>query len=200
MKIAFRHFRSMAFVAALFALIALPAAAQNGFDLFSIPRTITIIPTTVTTAGITNVIDLAPLTGIGKLDIVASTNAASTSTVTLLSSTDNTNWFLFTNYAKATAYTVNYTNSGNLANIATNRYMLPGTTVTPTTSTSGFASSYLLPAAFTGTGGITVTNQPIVLGVVIDNSPRYLAVGCAATATSTFGVTLTARGKTTGVP
>lgn len=183
----------------LFASCALPAMAQRGWDLFSVPRYFVYGPTNlkVATAVYSNApIDLLPMTGIGNLLITCQTNTGSNGmicTATIYTSTDATNWTSVSNFALITNNTslifTNTTyggfNAGSLTN--TNTVLLPGTVTTPNAASAGFATSYLAPILFTNAAGaisMQISGETLI-GLNLDNLGRYLSVAFTPTGTTT---------------
>lgn len=177
------------------------ASAQTapGFDSFGGMRTVC-WPAVEATAIFSNApVDLRLFSGTVNLIIHGATNTNfGTLTGTVETSPDLTNWTGIANVAIATQTAIKYTNSFYAANsmIATNTYLLPGTITTPTASTAGFASSYLLPTPFTNTPGAInlLTNGSYSIGFSVNDQPRYLHVLWNGTATNfTVAGSLTGR-------
>lgn len=186
------------------ALFTLNTNAQRAWDLFAVPRQVVLqapYNTLGTTTKSNGVMDCLPFTGVGKITILCSTNTGAsggTMAFTLYGSNDSTNWTALTGLAYITNTTsISYTNTayGGNPNALTNSdsFLLPGTIITPTASTAGFATPYLNPIPFTNTGTITVANvnSAIEIGIVWDSAPRYISLQatCAGTANFTYSAT-----------
>ena len=183
-------------------LAASTASAQ--FDMFGTPRTIVVSPghNFDGTTGLlyTNgPVDIRLMTGVAALNIFSPTNTGATGgtlTATLYGSQDQTNMSAVT-YALATYTSVSYTNYWYNTNglIATDYYQLAGSITTPTASSAGWATPYLVPAPFTNTGAITLSAaNPTMVGFVADDAPRYLYIVYTAAGSKTnftVGATLT---------
>lgn len=171
--------------------LALPASAQRGFDVFGIPRTaILAAPLNLTAASnaVTNgPVDIRVLDGIARIDLFTHTNTGNsggTLTATLYGSTDTTNLTLLSSFAFINSTTaVNYTNyyfgQGTNSFTVTNKWLLPGTIVTPTPATAGFQTKYLNPATvpFTNAAAITVTPPAqYEIGFNAGDALRYLYI------------------------
>ncbi|HEV2350808.1 MAG TPA: hypothetical protein VG028_13285 [Terriglobia bacterium] len=169
------------------------------FDLFGMPRFIVLAPSAIitntpntSTAVFSNApVDIHGYDGVADI-IFFATNSPYASGKTiyayLLGSNDDTNWFNLTNCAVTTSYTYNITNLylGNINNVATNTYLIPGTITTPTAGTAGFASTYLAPATF-NSGGTLLTNVAggiAILGYPVSDGPRYIQVAYTITGTA----------------
>lgn len=167
--------------------LAIPASvnAQGfGADVFGAYRTVVLANTGVKSGaaiGIVtnNPIDIRDFCGIGKVDILVTTNAGGgTLTATIETSPDLTNWTAIANYANATSATQISTNTYYGSSLlATNTLLLPGTITTPTSATAGFATPYLAPAAFSSSGAVTVTaGGTFSIGFNIADQPRYMHI------------------------
>lgn len=167
------------------ASLSLTAFAQRSSDLYGAPRTVVLSATksfTGATGIVTNgPIDIRLLDGIAAVNIFSASNSATaggTLTATLLGSQDQTNYSAIT-YSLATATSVAYTNFWYDTNglKATDVYLLPGTVTTPTASSAGWATPYLVSAPFTNTAAITCSPlYPTQVGVSIGDAPRYLYI------------------------
>lgn len=184
-------FKNLSLVILAVASLTLPASAQKGFDLFSVPRALVLTAPTniacIAGAGgsVTNgPVDLLEFDGTAVIDIVTATNTVTTGgtlTATLYSSTDRTNTALLGSLAFINSMTsIIRSNSYYTTQIkVTNNYLLPGTVTTPTAGTAGFATRYLNYASvpFTNSGALTVTPPGIFkVGFNADDSPRYLYI------------------------
>ena len=174
----------IAIVALAVASLSLTAFAQRGLDTFSIPRTLSL--------GVANIGPLSGLTtngpydiksfdGVAKVDIFCYTNSGTTGgtiTAQLWGSTDQTNFVALANYALVTGTTtITYTNYfyGGTNLIASNKYLLPGTVITPNAAVSGWATVYLNPLSFTNSGAITPTAGGLTeVGFNAGDALRYL--------------------------
>lgn len=178
------------------ALIAFNASAQ--FNYFEDPRILVLTyPTNLTASSSNYVIDTHGFEGVGTVTIIGTTNVSvNAMTAQLFSSPDRTNWTAVT-YALATSNSVLTTNVyyGSGTPLATNITMRAGTKTTPTASTSGFATSYILPAPYTNVGTVTISGQVQVLGFSVPDAGRYLQVSyvIAGTSTNTVAAIFTGR-------
>lgn len=199
-----------AIVSLVLTLLPQPARAQGSFDAFSAMRTLIVQqPTNIlyqaAVFGATNAaVDIRLMTGTVKLDISAATNVPGTLTGGVQVSTDNTNWTALQNYAIANPTKINYTNLyyGTNTMIVTNTWNLDGTNTTPTAATSGFASTYIIPAPFTNTAAtftLAAPNGVTTIAFRADDQPRYLRCywNVGGTGTNvTVSATLTGRSLT----
>ena len=167
------------------ASLSLTAFAQRSSDLYGAPRTV-VLSSAQTFGAATGVvtngpIDVRLLDGTALVTIFSATNTGTTGgtlTATLLGSQDQTNYSAVT-YSLATATSVAYTNFwyGTNGLKATDVYLLPGTVTTPTASSAGWATPYLVSAPFTNTTAITCSPiYPVQVGVVVGDAPRYLYI------------------------
>ena len=135
--------------------------------------------------------------GVAKIDIVTLTNGScSAATLQIYTSPDWTNYTALANYAVATSNNVIYTNTYYATTLyGTNILMYPGTITTPTASTAGFATKYLLPAPFTNSGSITLSTGLKTIGFVIPDQARYIQFVYTFTgsSTNTVSAVMTAR-------
>ena len=175
-------------VAALGLLASLPAFAQ--FNTFGETRTVILAPPTKTlgsegaTIKSNACIDTIGYEGVAIVNLIACTNAGGgTLTATLLTSKDQVTWTALANYALASQADIIYTNRyyGTNGLTATNTFVLPGTVVTPTAATAGFATPYLngLATPFTNSGTINMvaSAKPIVqVAYNVQDADRYLQV------------------------
>lgn len=179
---------------ALMLALAMPARAQNGFNIFEEPRTLVLqTPTILTVADAprtTMPFDLSDFDGIGTVYIVCMTNnPTGTLTVALEDSTLGTNNFAAISncaYASSTTFIGSNTFLTNLK--SSNTYMMPGTIVTPTASTAGFSTPYLLGAPFTNTvSALSLTASPGVfaIGFNVPSVRRYLRMTFTTGGTAT---------------
>lgn len=194
-------------VAVLIALSAIASQAQGFFDFYAGARVVVIGGPTVVNGSIkvtNNPVDIRPLTGVGLFAFFNQTNNTATTgtlTATLETSADTTNWTALANYAFTTNQTaVNYTNIyyGGTNLVATNTYLFPGVVTTPTASTAGFATQYLLPNQYTNSGALSLNmNQWAILGVKLDDLQRYVHViwNPGATVTNQVGCFLIGKGN-----
>ena len=178
------------------AALALTVPAFGQLDTFGPTRTIVLAPaqnlTVSATATVTNgPIDTHGFDGVATIDLLMLTNTVGTLSATLEQSVDATNWTAFPNYALGVATSVNYTNSlGGTNLVATDNYLLPGTLTTPTASTAGWATPYIVPALFTNTGAISTlsANGYVHVGYVIGDAQRYLHIIWTPKGTTTTNV------------
>jgi prepilin-type N-terminal cleavage/methylation domain-containing protein len=183
----------------LFAALAIPARAQNGFDMFLTPR-VAIVEnvrqldnSAATFASLT--CDTHGYEGIAAVVITSITNGAASSvlTVTPQTSPDQVTWSTLTNFAVAKSATVIYTNLyyGTNGLTATNTYLLAGTITSPTAATAGFATPYLDPTStpFTNVAAITISAKgTYLIGYNLNDAPRYFRVLWTPTGTSSNDV------------
>ncbi len=168
---------------------ATPARAQ--FDFYARPRIVIVTPPTLlgTTIYSNKPVDVRGLTGTACLSVTCQTNgAAGAFTVSLYKSPDLTNWTAVANASYASSYTANLTNNQYAAQlVGTNAYYLAGTVTTPTATTAGFATSYLLSAPFTNsaTGISLAAGGNAVIGFNIADADRYFSVQYAPSANNT---------------
>lgn len=169
----------------LLAVASFVCQASAQIDIFDSTRTLVLDAqrsiTNASSSLVTNTIaDTHGFIGTAKIDFLVLTNSAGgTLSVAIQGSADLTNWTSLTSVAYGINATVVYTNTfyGNITNtIATNSYILPGTLTTPTAFSSGFASTYLLPAPFTNTASaLNLTpNGAYQVGYSVEDAPRYL--------------------------
>lgn len=180
-------FTKLNIVALAVASFAITCQAQRSFDSFAVPRTAILAgPENIifTTAGVvTNGPVSTPIfDGVASIDLFSITNTGATGgtlTAQLYGSNDKTNFTAISNYALISTPTgIIYTNyQYGSAQLSTNNYLLPGTIVTPTPATAGFATPYVNPLPFTNTGAITMTTSGYYkVGLSINDYPRYLYV------------------------
>jgi hypothetical protein len=179
-------------------LMASACYAQSGFDAFGGFRTVIVAPAKNmdgSTVGITNgAIDVRPFTGMVNLDLLAVTNnAATTFTLKVQTSPDAATWTDLGSIANATVTTAIWTNTYYGTNLyVTNSFLLPGTIVTPTAATAGFATPYLLPAQYTNSGAITYAGFGMHLGFNASDAQRYIRTviipGGTTTNATVFGI------------
>jgi hypothetical protein len=197
-------------VAALVGMMVLPALAQD--DLFNGSRTLVLsapqkLAMTGTTAALaTNVVDLRGFLGRGFISLNVISNSADvavdpTLIVTLEAGTDTTNYTTLSSaLATATQTSVIITNSslGTGTNISvTDTFLLPGTLTTPTAATAGFATPYVSPAAFTGSGLFTnnSASKSYLYGINLQDTARYLRVRYSLNGSNAnYGVSATLTG------
>jgi hypothetical protein len=188
---------------ATFGLAATAFGQGTSFDYFGGPRALVVQTPTNILATYTNPVsvDISRFTGIARLDIFSNTNgpgSTPSATVTIETSPDQVTWTALQNYALAVQSSIKITNTYYGTNlVSTNNFNLPGTVTTPTSSTAGWATEYLVPSAFTNTGAVTVTAQNIYsLGFVPDDQSRYMRTRwtlAAGTTNLAIGVLLTGR-------
>lgn len=196
-----KSFKQIALGFALCFVAVLLMAAGFGFDFFgdSKVNTIAMVPPQGVNAGSSSnfCVDVRGLTGTAKIDLVTLTNGAcSAATLQIYTSPDRTNWTALANWANATSNSIILTNNNYAgAQLATNIFMIPGTITTPTASTAGYATPYVLPAPFTNTGAITLTTGLQTIGIQIADQTRYIQLFYLFTgaSTNTIAATLTAR-------
>jgi hypothetical protein len=201
-----KFIKNLLAIAGIGLALATPAMAQTGFNMFAEPRTLAWVwPQTVNSGSSSNFcLDIHGYDGIAKVDIVTITNGAcSAGTLTLYTSSDRTNWVALPNYALMTSNSIIYTNTvityqGGLfagPQLATNIIMYPGTITTPTAALAGFATKYILPAPFTNSAALTLSNGLITIGFSIPDQARYLQAFYSFTgaSTNTISMVLTAR-------
>jgi hypothetical protein len=191
-----KHLKFSLLFTAVLAMIALPALAQRGNDLFYPTRTLTLAPPTQQ-AGATSVTnlptDIRMYDGIVAVTIMSYTNGGGTFTATLeqSSTTNITGWGALSGYSIAVPTTIIYTNnvmvSGGSTNmLGTNYWLLPGTPTTPTASTAGFATSYLLSQEMTNTGAITLpAGGATLIGFNAGDQKRYVHIIFTSTGAAT---------------
>ena len=187
-----KTFKSILALAMLIAL-ALPAVAQRSWDTFAAPASVVLAPP-AQQAGATSVTnlptDIKMFDGTSAIYILSVTNGGGTFTATVEqnSTTNIAGWSALT-YALATPTTIIYTNTynGNATNqVGTNYYLLPGVFTTPTAATSGWASTYLLPAQFTNTSAITLpAGGATMIGFNAGDSKRYIHIVFTSTGAGT---------------
>ena len=170
-----------------------PAQAQRGFDVYAgSVRTVVLAPPYLYTggaamnAGTNGWVDCKGFDGMAKIDFASVTNVGnSTFTVTVQTSTDQTNLVTLANASYASATSIVYTNffySGYPTNLitATDNYLLPGSIVTPSAASAGWATPYLNVSAnpYTNTvSAMTITTNGVQqVGFNIGDALRYLRV------------------------
>lgn len=173
---------------AIFALsllcLSLSASAQIGswgtmrFTVLD-PGTTTI----TTTAGVTvtnNPVDIHGYEGPVTIYMACTTNSStSTGTSNLISywveqSSDLVSWSQLSSCAVSVS-TSSIIPNGSLS--ATNVYLLPGTLTVPTAASAGFASTYLVPSAFTSTSSVftnSTSGGAALIGFVAGDAKRYI--------------------------
>jgi len=165
-------------------------------DFYRVPREVILAaPATLSTVGTATVtngaIDTAMFSGIARIQIFALTNAAGVAQTALLEqSDDSTNWSTFPNYALATTTSLSFTNSqlgGGTNTIITQSFLFPGSIVTPTANTSGWATPYINYGQFTNTGALTISKGYYNIAYNVDSVKRYTHIiwTCAAASTAT---------------
>lgn len=183
------------------------AFAQRGFDTFSVARWLVVAPPTLFSGatalnlGTNNWVDIRSLSGIATINLFCRTNTGDSAlTITVQTSNDQTNLSTLANVALAIPATVNYTNRyyGGTNVIAANVFNLYGSVVTPTASTSGFATPYINPAAVPYTNTISATtpsyNTFSTYSVNIADAPSYIrliVIPSGATTNFDIGAILT---------
>jgi hypothetical protein len=176
-------------VMAAVTMLSMPERAEasgGSLDYFGTPRTVQLVAPTVIIGNAANAltgspVDVRMFDGVAQVDVFCLTKAAGgTLTATLQGSPDTTTWTSISNFAAASSTTVIYTNLyyGTNGLTATNTWLLPGTIVTPTAATAGWATPYLFAAPFTNAAGAyTLTpNAWTSFGVNIEDAPRYFRV------------------------
>lgn len=168
----------------LIAAIVPSAFAQRGFDSFNVPRTIQLsLNQNIGTANAVNLtnspIIVRYLDGICAVTVVASTNLATSGTIslTLQGSQDSTNWANINNYAIITGLTSQiYTNTfyGGTNLTVTNNYLLPGTYIYPNAANTGFVGPYLQSLQYTNQGSFTLSEGLQQIGFDIGTVPSYM--------------------------
>lgn len=163
-------------------LATIPARGQSGFNQFEEPRTLVLLtPSILTVADAPKTslpIDISDFDGVGVINISCVTNTvAGTLTAAVEESTTGTNsWSAITSAAYATLTSMVSSNNFVTNLKATNTFLLPGTIVTPTAATAGFATPYLLGAEYTNTvSALSVTpNGTYQLAFNVPSKKRYL--------------------------
>lgn len=165
-------------LSALLVLAAcVPAKAQ--FDQFGGPRVIVCPPKLITATDSNSIIDTHGFDGVATFSFITETNSGKSAlTVQILQSADQTNYTALQNYALAVSNNVILTNLyyGTGTPLATNQYLFPGTVTTPSASSAGFATTYLLQAPFTNSAALTVGNGVYLIGFNVQDAQRYLQV------------------------
>jgi hypothetical protein len=182
-------------VAVIASLAITPALfAQNGFDMFGIPRAVVLSGGTALDGAVTvsnNPVDIRVFNGIASIIAVSATNGASgvvgATTLKITTGSDLTNWTAITNLAITTASSLTATNGmyGNTNLIATNSWLLPGVITYPTAYSAGFSTPYMAPAQFTNTTVTLADNSPVAIGFPIENAGRYIRAQWTTTGTTT---------------
>jgi hypothetical protein len=187
--------------AAFLVLCAMPASAQS-FDLYGSTRklvmsTVSCGPAATVTAASNNCVDIHAFTGIITVDIFSSTNDNSSgNTFTLETSSNTTNWTALANFAVGNPTAALFTNLyvSTIPVWVTNNYNLPGTNTTPTASTAGFASPYLITSPFTNAGAISMNTGFYTVAFRADDQPRYFHIKFALSGTNACaGAVITGR-------
>ena len=199
----------------LLAILLLPLAvfAQRAGDTFGATRVLNIMaPTafTVTNAGaagsITNKwMDVRLFDGIGSLIVNVATNSGASTggvTLTIQQSVDQTNILSPSTYALGTAYNIsstnNYygTNSSGVGSVqATDPWIIPGTFVTPTASTAGFAEPYWSEAPFTNSSSFNISAAgTYLIGIDWEDAQRYLNTALVFTNGTTTNYSISIQG------
>lgn len=193
-------------LAAVLALgLALPLCSRAQFNVYQETRAIALAGPAVIVGGgnnfvTNNWVDTHGYEGIAKIDLFGITNAAGAVSVLLEASDDQTNAIALANYSIASASSIVYSNL-YYPNVikATNNFLLPGSIVSPTAATAGFAIPYFTVASnpFTNSGSITLGSTNIVeIGYNISDAKRYVRAiwNPSGSATNfTYGALLTAR-------
>ena len=183
-------------LATIATLVAMPAMAQ--LDFYAEPRTVQIIPTAsmvftnlgaTTQTYWTNWIDAHNYAGIAKIDFSCTSNSvlgggAVGFTNAVYSSPDKTNLTLISTASLATSTSVVYTNLmyGGTNLLATNIFLLPGTSSTVVPATAGYAPPNSLLALltqnpFTNNATINCTAGGVFeIGFNVQDTARYIAV------------------------
>lgn len=192
-----RTIRNVALAGLMFASV-LCVRAQAGFDAFGAMRTASWPPVVISALTSNAPVDLMLFVGTVNLIISGTTNAnTGTLTATIETSPDLTNWTGIASVALATQTTIIYTNSyyASASMKATNTYLLPGTIVTPSVASAGFATSYLNQTPFTNSPGAInlLTNGIYSIGFKVDDQPKYLHILWNTAASCTVAASLTGR-------
>jgi hypothetical protein len=187
-------FNKLFAVLAVASLFCLKAQAQ--FDAYAGFTTLVVDAPrnlAVAAAGInstTNMpVDIHGFDGIAKIDFSCfSNNVATTVLVAIQTSPDQTNWTSLANVSYAVPQSLilsNYMYGGILTD--TNVFNRAGTVTSPTAATSGWATSYLVPAPFTNTASaLDVSHNSIVtVGFNISDAGRYLRLVYTPSGTTT---------------
>ncbi len=172
----------------------LPARAQ--FNLFGENRTaVMCYPTTLRTDGASkgitnNPVNIHGSAGIGIITLACQTNSGvGTLTCTVQQSPDLTNWTTLGNCAIATSNAVAYTNfiyGYTNAPAATNQWLFPGVVTTPTSTTAGFATPYVLPPAYNSNAVVTIsTNLVAEIGFIANDAQQFIRTIWVATGANT---------------
>lgn len=164
--------------------VSVPAFAQMGsFDEFAVPTRIQLAQPTLLNASAATFtngpIDTIGFQGNALVSITSFTNAGGALTATLETSPDQTNWTSLANYAVSVAVSRSITNHiyGGTGLSVTQTFFLPGTPTTPTASSYGSATPYLVPSLFTNTGPLTITTKgQYFIGYKVADANRYLHV------------------------
>ena len=177
------------------AMLVISFSAFAQFNQFQEPRTVVLVYPQIVSATSSNfVTDIHGFEGVAKIDISFLTNNG-TSTLAIYTSPDRTNWTALNNFAVATSNSVIYTNLyyGSATPLATNIIMYPGTITTPSASSAGFATKYILPSPFTNTT-LATANGLTTIGFVIPDAARYIQFNDTVAAGSNFiSAVMTAR-------
>jgi hypothetical protein len=172
----------------------LAAHAEGSLDLFGPVRVAVISPLAAqilgsTATGITNQpVLLRQCVGIAAVHVMDLTNNGATGlTLTLQTSYDTTNWNNLSNYAVGTLTSIITTNGyyGAPGLFSTNVEVRPGTSVNPVAGTAGFATPYLLPAAFTNSGAYSITTSNAVVAWGVRDQGTYLRAVWSFSGTTT---------------
>jgi hypothetical protein len=186
-------FGSLLLTVAMLAMLALPARAQVGFDLWGPNRIIALTNqiTAVTANGSTtnNPVLTRMFDGTSVVFYWFGTNFGSnTFQVLPQTSADTTNWNSLSNYAIGYWTTVTNTNSYNGTVISTNQYLLPGTPTSVTASSSGFSTPYLSYSPFTNSGVYSNNaNAQIAIAYTVADQGAYFRTIYTTTGTNTYG-------------
>ncbi len=194
-------FTKIVTVALAVASLSISVFAQRSFDTYSAPRTLVLSQPVLYSGGAaftsgTNAwVDIRSFDGIAKVDVFGCTNVSNSSfTITIQTSTDQTNLTTLLNVSAATATSYIYTNfyygGGSNCITATNTWNLPGAPTVPTANTAGWATPYLNAVANPFTNTISAYSPAqdgiTTLGVSIGDAPRYarLIVSLSGAATN----------------
>ena len=163
--------------------LTITAGAQDFFNtpkeaVLAAPATLSTIGSVTTT---NTAIDIRRFTGRVRVELMVITNAGNAAvTATLQTCNDPTNglaWSAIPNYAIAIPTSLSYTNYAWGSNVVTQTMQVPGTITTPTATSAGWTTPYVVPALFTNTGAITpYYNNYTVVSFLADDAKNYLHV------------------------
>lgn len=172
-------------IGAAIATLFTTASAQRAFDLFNVPKTISLISgtnVTYATGTITNqAVDVRMFDGLATIDAFVYTNTGATGgtlTLTVQTSSNPTNGFVnagslaFINTLTA----ITYTNSANTNLTATSQYLIPGTYTNQVAGVNLVAGYALLPPQYTNSGALTLPLGYSKIGFSVGDGGRYTRV------------------------